>query len=66
MEDQSGRPVSVNIDTIHDMIQSDREIGLKQISELLNISYECVLSYSSRPFGHEQNLCKVDVQMSEY
>ena len=45
-DDRSGRPVSVsvpeNIDAVHDMILSDRRIGLKRISEALNISYERV------------------------
>lgn len=45
-DDRSGRPVSVsvpeNIDAVHDMILSNRRIGLKQISEALNISYERV------------------------
>lgn len=43
-EDRSGRPFSVpspvNIDAVYDMILSDRQIGIKQISEALIISYE--------------------------
>ena len=34
--------VPENIDAVHDMILSDRRIGLKRISEALNISYERV------------------------
>lgn len=41
-----GRPISVstpeNIDAVHDMILSDRRIGLKHIAETLKISYERV------------------------
>ncbi|CAH1111891.1 unnamed protein product [Psylliodes chrysocephalus] len=31
-----------NIDEVHDMILSDRQIGLKPTSEELNILYDCV------------------------
>ena len=43
---RSGRPISVstpeNIEAVHDMILSDRRIGIKHISEALNISSERV------------------------
>lgn len=45
-EDRLGRLVSVptlvNTDALHDIILSDRQIGLQRISEVLNISYKRV------------------------
>lgn len=45
-DERPGRPISVttleNIDTVHDLILSDRRIGLKRIAETVRISYERV------------------------
>lgn len=32
----------LNMNTVHDIILSDRHIGLNQLSEALNISHRCV------------------------
>lgn len=54
-EKRSGRPISVstqeNIDAVHDMILDNRRIGLKRISETLNISYERVFHIVHNELG---------------
>lgn len=51
--------IPINFNAIDDMILSERRIGLKQIYEALNISYECFYH-----IGHV-DFCRKDSRMCE-